>query len=114
MEISNRSSTLRSTDITHLFDTSVERDMQREMKDVLGELDIMLDIIRTQERITRKFKMVWSEAHNLPIQSLKLSSATELISKIVDYGRELEDLRRSAREMFDNVSSVQLILQTNC
>lgn len=84
------------------------------MKDILGELDIMLDIIRTQERITKKFKTAWSEAHDLPIHSINLTSATELINKIVDYERELEDLRRSAREMFDNVRSLHIILQTNC
>lgn len=66
MRMSNRNYTIQSTDIAHLSDTSIERDMQREIKDILGELDIMLDIIRTQERITitRKFKIVRSEEHH--------------------------------------------------
>lgn len=94
-----------------LLDVSNEGMMQQEIRDIIDELDMMLNIIRQQEDAVKKFnELAQSIFDDSPSERKAWRSAFEqrsgrLATEISRGLREVEDLKRSADSTSKNASS---------
>jgi len=96
--------------------------MQRDIRDIIEELDIIINIVRQQEEVIRRFTQLAKEIlerKHLPssqdakeVHRMKLKSfgkrSQHVLSKVVTKIKELQGLRQSAEGIAQNVSSFVL------
>lgn len=122
-----------------LLDVTPEAELQREIRDIIDELDIMLHIVRQQQEVIKRFvrfaedvlrttpaKPPGQIGSATPAEVSKIvedqassfeSRKTDLLSEVEDRIKELEGLKASALSTAENVSlSICLVnfTQTDC
>lgn len=118
-----------------LLDVTPEAELQREIRDIIDELDIMLHIVGQQQEVIKRFvrfaeDVLGTNPANLPrqigsatpvdVQSIVAdqiksfeSRKADLLSEVEDRIKELEGLKASALSTAENVGLFLLICLMN-
>lgn len=109
-----------------LLDVTPEAELQREIRDIIDELDIMLHIVGQQQEVIERFVRFAEEIlkpnaakfnrHTSPVEGSKAQETVrdqigsfetrkaDLLSEVKNRIKELEGLKASARSTAENVS----------